>query len=139
MTYGQYLHDGRLVDDRIENSTHVTLQKHLLLDYDGNFFRHLTDNGTDRTRRDDGHLNFNSDRADFSLECKDEWRTLTSAPNRGMAGAGAGMVFRPLSCMNRFFIPCSGRARTKSSAPRTPVIRCSGTMNSVVPLLRRGM
>ena len=103
MTYGQYLHDGRLVDDRIENSTHVTLQKHLLLDYDGNFFRHLTDNGTDRTRRDDGHLNFNSDRADFSLECKDEWRTLTSAPNRGMAGAGAGMVFRPLSLHESVF------------------------------------
>ncbi|MGB7568161.1 MAG: hypothetical protein WBM07_09890 [Chitinivibrionales bacterium] len=103
MTYGQYMHDGALVDDRIENSTQVAIQKHLLLDYNGDFFRHWTANGVDRTRRDDGQLKFNSSRADISLECKDEWRTLTDAFNSGLAGAGAGIQVKPLSLRESVF------------------------------------
>jgi hypothetical protein len=103
MTYGQYLHEEKLVTDRIGNYTQVALKKHLLLDYKGDFFRHWTDSGIDRTRRDDGHIMFDSKPVDLSLECKDEWRTLTNTPDRGMAGAGAGMQLRPLSLHESVF------------------------------------
>jgi hypothetical protein len=103
LSYGQYLHEGALVTDRVGTSTQIALRKHLLLDYNGNFFRHWTDGGIDRTRRDGGRLVFDSDRADCSLEYKDEWRTSTSALNRGMLGAGAGFQVRPLSMHESVF------------------------------------
>jgi len=103
MNYGQYYNDDRIVTDRIQNSTRIGLQKHLFLDYSGAFFRHWTDSGIDKTRRDDGHLNFISDRLEGSLEYKDEWRELIDALNHGSAGPGVSLQVKPLSLHESLF------------------------------------
>ena len=100
--YGQYLHDGRLVTDRFDGAMHVEVNKRLLLDYSGNYFRHYAD-GVDRTRRGDGHCTYTATPGEAQLEYRDEWRSFAAGPGQGMAGLGLNVHSLPLGLKESFF------------------------------------
>ena len=102
-SYGQYLHDGRLVTDRITGGARIEPFERLLLDYSGNYFRHYVDGGIDRTRRGDGRLAYSAALGEAALTYRDEWRTIMGAPHQGMAGAGADLSVLPLGLKESFF------------------------------------
>jgi len=101
--YGQYIHDGRLVTDRLAAAAQMEMNKRLSLDYRGEYFRHYGQGDADKTRRGDGHCTYTAPFGEAQLEYKDEWRTAAAGPNRGMAGAGVNVHALPLALKESLF------------------------------------
>jgi hypothetical protein len=101
--FGQFLHDGKLVTDRIGGSGQAAPGKGLLLDYSGNIFHHYDDSGVDIVRRDGGHFTYSGARGETGVEYREEWRSLVRGPHQGMEGAGVTIHSIPLAIKESVF------------------------------------
>jgi hypothetical protein len=95
--YGQYIQNSRIITDHAAGTLQIAPMRRLNLLYSADYFRHHLGSGVNTTRRGEARLSLLTTPAEYTLEYRDEWRTVPEKINRGSAVIGAGIRLPPFS------------------------------------------
>ncbi|MBD3392778.1 MAG: hypothetical protein GF418_11805 [Chitinivibrionales bacterium] len=102
-TYGHYLRNDSLLTHRSANESRLALGDRFLLEYDGDFFRHMDSVDMKYLHHDRLDLTLDFERMRYGLLFDDEWKSNGADTVRGRLGGGADFTVKPINLFEEVY------------------------------------